>query len=362
MANLDDDDDLKMALALSMRQSPAGGSAKDAIDLTSENEIEDDDDDMRRAIALSLQASRKSSSPEVASVSKSVLQPAMSHTPSATTLTRPFGISGIDRKAMEEERLARLSKRKREQSPDRPLKQTTKMQAAQKTKPSQSSRAALPQNATLQYPKGAIKRTFAKGYPRTDDVTIEEVLQAGSLNIAVISSFMWDAEWLNKKLNPITVKQIWIMNAKGQDVQQRWRREMDEAGYPKTLRIHFPPMDGVQHMHSKLMLLFGKDKLRVVVPTANMIPFDWGEVKNDWQPGVMENTVFILDLPRRRDGSVGDKSELSNFGQNLVCFLEKQQLDQKVIQGVLKFDFSETTHLAFVHAMQVRPRALRNNS
>lgn len=37
-------------------------------------------------------------------------------------------------------------------------------------------------------------------------------------------------------------------------------------------------------MHSKLMLLFHPDYVRVVVPTANLLPFDWGE-----QGGIMEN-------------------------------------------------------------------------
>lgn len=43
-------------------------------------------------------------------------------------------------------------------------------------------------------------------------------------------------------------------------------------------------MDGqVNCMHSKLMLLFYPLYLRVVVPSANLVPYDWGET------GVMEN-------------------------------------------------------------------------
>lgn len=44
-------------------------------------------------------------------------------------------------------------------------------------------------------------------------------------------------------------------------------------------------MEGqVNCMHSKLMLLFHPEYLRIVVPSANMVPYDWGE-----QGGVMEN-------------------------------------------------------------------------
>jgi hypothetical protein len=44
-------------------------------------------------------------------------------------------------------------------------------------------------------------------------------------------------------------------------------------------------MEGqVNCMHSKLMLLFHPEHLRIVVPSANLVPYDWGE-----QNGVMEN-------------------------------------------------------------------------
>lgn len=39
-------------------------------------------------------------------------------------------------------------------------------------------------------------------------------------------------------------------------------------------------------MHSKLMLLFHPEYLRLVVPTANLTPYDWGEMN-----GVMENVI-----------------------------------------------------------------------
>jgi hypothetical protein len=359
-----DDEDLKLALELSMQQSPNQASntptTKDRpIDITSDTE--DEGEDMRRAIAMSLQGLPKSSSPkhhvlQTALPTKAVSQAASPNrtstqvTASVMEPSQPLGLFGLDRKAMEEERLARLGKRKRDPSPDQPSKQIANMKPSHKIQANtvKSNASSL---TSLQYPRGTIKRTAATKYPRTDDITIDEVLQADSVHTAVISSFMWDSEWLNKKLNPLKVKQIWIMNAKGQDVQQRWGQEMKEAGIP-NLRLHFPPMDGmIQSMHNKIMLLFGKDKLRVVVSTANMGPIDWGEVMNGWQPGVMENSVFLVDLSRRSDGIVGKLEDMTNFGKDLMYFLKQQRLDEKVLEGVLKFDFSQTSHLAFVHSM-----------
>lgn len=331
-----DDEDLKLAMAMSLQEdapdaaSVATALASQSIDLTSDTDDEEDED-LKRAIALSMQESGNNDVAQ--SPGKSLATPA----PVRTAL----GSMGMDRKAMEQERLARLGKRKRGPSPDRPSKQISKA-----TRATESS-----SGPNLQYPKGAIKRTFASGYPRTDDITIDEVLEASSVHIAVISSFMWDAEWLHKKLDPLKVKQIWLMNAKGKDVQQRWLQEMEQSGVP-NLKIHFPPMDGmITSMHNKFMLLFGKEKLRIVVLTANMTQIDWGEVANDWQPGLMENSVFLIDLPRRNDNAVGEKDELTLFGRELVYFLEMQKVPQMVLDGIRKFDFAETSGLAFVHSM-----------
>ena len=365
MASLDDDEELKRAVAVSLQhRSPiaAQSSAGNTVDLTSNTG--DEDDDVRRAITLSLEEAEKSTTPESCIPATSQNLAMMGHTntesnqpavspasPQPSTSTeKPIGLFGIDRTAMEQERLARLGKRKRDPSPDRPLKQTVTASLTKAEHPP-SKQVQLLGPAALQYPRGVVKRTFATKYPRTDDITIDEVLQVDKINIAVISSFMWDSEWLNQKLDPLKVKQVWIMNAKGRDVQQRWEAEMKECGIP-NLRIHFPPMEGIIHsMHSKFMLLFGKDKLRFVVPTANMTPIDWGEVQNGWQPGVMENSVFLIDLPRRDDGALGSKSDLTGFGKELVYFLEKQDVARNVIEGVMKFDFAQTGHLAFIHAV-----------
>jgi hypothetical protein len=56
-----------------------------------------------------------------------------------------------------------------------------------------------------------------------------------------------------------------------------------------TMRLCFPPMEGqVNCMHSKLMLLFYPENLRIVIPSANLVPYDWGE-----QGGVMENVGIV---------------------------------------------------------------------
>lgn len=53
-----------------------------------------------------------------------------------------------------------------------------------------------------------------------------------------------------------------------------------------VIRFVFPPMDSVAGcMHSKLQLLKYKAHLRIVVPTGNLVAYDWGET------GTMENVL-----------------------------------------------------------------------
>jgi hypothetical protein len=55
------------------------------------------------------------------------------------------------------------------------------------------------------------------------------------------------------------------------------------ANVPANIKFCFPPMHGFGAMHSKLQLLKYPSHLRVVIPTGNLMPYDWGET------GVMEN-------------------------------------------------------------------------
>lgn len=289
MASSDDDEDLKLAMALSLQQCTSAAPTNNAVvDLTSDNEGEDDDD-LKRAIALSLQENGQSTNS--AESTTAITDPTHSdsttkrtaeltqQTANVLTSSKPKS-EGVawDRKAMEQERLARLEKRKRKRSlsPDQPSKQLPKV-STPVVEGGNSIDPKSQSNLVLQYPRGAIKRTFATKFPRTDDITIDELLQAPMINMAVISSFQFDADWLGRKLSHTKVKQVWVMNARDADTQARWRRDLEECGIP-NLRIHFPPMNPVVgNAHSKYMLLAGEEKLRVVVSTANMEPEYWGK-------------------------------------------------------------------------------------
>ncbi|KAG8531873.1 uncharacterized protein KY384_003509 [Bacidia gigantensis] len=246
------------------------------------------------------------------------------------------GLHGLDRKQMEEERLAR----KRKASPTLACSTNKILKISHKSPPETITRPP----PTLQYPQGAVKKTWAYGHGRDGkDIKLEEVLQKTDLQLAVLSSFQWDTEWLFGKMDLAKTKVTLVMQAKEQSVREQYGRETQDV---KNLRLCFPNMEGqINCMHSKLMLLSYPSHLRIVVPTANLVPYDWGE------DGTMENMVFLIDLPRLESDEKAKGEDLSFFGQELVHFLTAKGVDRHIVDSICSFDFSATRDFAFVHTI-----------
>lgn len=281
MAHEDHDDPaLRAALAESMRGAKTPQT--DFVDLTGDSddesrshttpeaniidlEDEESDNDLRLAIALSMQEMQQSPPSGVLNghdSDKTDGTPAdndkpthVSSTVQHHTQTVPpavnFGIPGLDRKKLEEERLARVAKRKAETiiSPP-PLKRdakvarrdvspgqgseikltkglsTTAGQVLASPKKSAVSRASTPESKPKtaqpsstpapQFLKGVVKKTWAFGYSRNgDDIKIEEVLQTADLELAILSAFQWDMEWMFTKFRaPNKTRFYMVMQAK----------------------------------------------------------------------------------------------------------------------------------------------------
>ena len=243
----------------------------------------DEEEEIRRAIALSLQANSEPNSPTASATTASVSIQKRSEDADVSILKtlkaeqrvsmQPFerltqqqhqtqtGIFGLDRKRMELERLARSNrKRQRSISPpplrrgqERPKKVVVRevidLEADSGPSPLRNSTLKSPLNdasqnifenaqgkttliqpdnfASLQYPKGAVKKTWAFGHPRENDIKIEEVLQKDKLKVAVLSAFDWDIDWVLSKLNVQTTKMIFIMQAKGKEAASHKPRNVE---------------------------------------------------------------------------------------------------------------------------------------
>ncbi|KGQ05169.1 hypothetical protein BBAD15_g9592 [Beauveria bassiana D1-5] len=156
---------------------------KEVITLDSDS---DEDEDLRRAIQLSLQDQIQMNDAAADASSDAGTSAPANHATFASII--------LNRKEMEESRLNRLGKRRRNsiegstQEPD--MKRLT------------SQRSERAESSQPRYLQGTVRRTWTRGYPKTsDDITVEEILQKDDLQLALLSSFQWDEEWLLSKLN-----------------------------------------------------------------------------------------------------------------------------------------------------------------
>lgn len=271
---------------------------------------------------------------------------------------------GLNRKAMEQERLERRERKRKASISPPPTQKHIKLsnddvavKDIEGSKPSQKSQLPnTPQTFTLNksnmfapstsgptYSTGVVMKTWASRQQSLEGIKIEEVLQRDDLNLAVLSSFQWDVEWLLKKINTKNTQITFVMQAEDDSIKRQYERET--ATMP-NLRFCFPSMEGqINCMHSKLMLLSHPSHLRIVIPTCNLVPYDWGET------GVMENMVFLIDLPRLSATKETPRGNMTGFARELIYFLEAMGLEDSIIQSIHNFDFSKTEDLAFVHTI-----------
>lgn len=351
------DEELRRAIALSLQdQNPSSSKPKEVINLDSDDDATTDEEQATPS-RISEQATDPKSEDETTTDGDTPPRPVPVPPPKLNT-----SMLGLDRKAMEQERLARKRKasisppprkvpRYRKPDPD-PQSVATITSTPESTQSNhgaadnsnQATNSRLPSPTRLAFPTGAVKKTFVFGHARTStDIKIEEVLQSPTLTLAVLSSFQWDVEWLLRKLDTHRTHLVFVMQAKDESTKQQYTEET--ADMP-NLRLCFPSMEGqVNCMHSKLMLLSHPRYLRVVVPSANLVPYDWGET------GVMENSLFLIDLPRLPANESTNVEDMTPFGQDLIYFLHAMDLDASIIQSLSNFDFSATRDYAFVHTI-----------
>ncbi|KAI1115026.1 tyrosyl-DNA phosphodiesterase-domain-containing protein [Nemania sp. NC0429] len=338
----DEEAALRYAIALSLQDVNASANAstyQNPIELDSDGNEDNDLEKGPKCPSTPKKPSRvagESSGEVVSATSRETSR----ETPSSQAASQGIQASGLaalglDRKKMEEERLARAAKRK---APgDDECITGRHPQRAKLMPPATTSHASTTSSAILPYPKGTVKKTWVSGYPRQDDIKIEEILQKEQLELAVLSSFQWDDEWLLSKIDVKKTRMVCIAFASGES-----QREEMRANVPRDrIRFCFPPMMPAGTMHSKLQLLKYPSYLRVVIPTGNLVPYDWGET------GVMENMVFLIDLPMTKNSA----NKMTMFGEELCHFLKASGLDQSLIDSLSKYDFSETSQYRFVHTI-----------
>ncbi|EUC59379.1 tyrosyl-DNA phosphodiesterase [Rhizoctonia solani AG-3 Rhs1AP] len=259
--------------------------------------------------------------------------------PPSTANLSPMAAFRAERIKMEEERLARLKRRRpspppvenyleedEEEIEERPSKRPSPAHSSDSsTTPSNSYGGSfnVPDKSGLFW-HGALRQTANKHVapaqdkkpifrltsdilppPSTAASTSSESRNA--LSFAIVSSFALDLPWLYQ-LFPPDVPVI-LVTQPGQD----GRAEVHHA-LPGWVRAS-PKLEGGRGcMHVKLLLLFYKNgRLRVVIPTANFQPHDWRDI---------ENSIWLQDIPLRT-GSAPSTHPTTNSDPKTEGFAER---------------------------------------
>lgn len=232
--DMDDDEALRYAIALSLQDQ-----ASSATPIVIDDSDDDGNDNDGSSTASSENATQQTT--QTQSHSHSHSQPS-----SSSQQQSQFGSLFLDRKAMEQERLNRLAKRQRpppdndededvvEVPPPKKLatgapaerniktpgaSSSTPLASAPTTTTEKSSNISSSNsnsgNSSVPYPNPTVKRTWARGTARTgDEITIEDVFQRDKLELAVLSSFQWDEEWMLSKLDYARTKILLLAYAR----------------------------------------------------------------------------------------------------------------------------------------------------
>jgi hypothetical protein len=203
------------------------------------------------------------------------------------------------------------------------------------------------------YFHGAVRHVHVAGHPRRDDIELSEVLEVGTLDEAVLSSFSWDIDWLFGDIGLGRVDTTFIADERNRRSCAR-QIERTPCEISATHLWHYPPRRGQQAgVHGKLMLLFRKDGImRVVIPTGNLRRADWGAVltQDPLINGVshsLHNLVFMLDLPERQQGDSGISLHNFHFQRELVNYLDAMNVPSRIQERVTRYDFSECARFRF---------------
>jgi tyrosyl-DNA phosphodiesterase-1 len=122
----------------------------------------------------------------------------------------------------------------------------------------------------------------------TSRTSLKQLLSLPGLTELVLSSFAVDMDWLETIL---PTKSVWLSISSP---------EVTPGHIIKLphLNLVFPRRTSAfGAMHVKLFILFSDHVCRIVIPSANLVPYDWD---------IMENIVYFQDFPASRSPEPSD--------------------------------------------------------
>ncbi|GAA6000898.1 hypothetical protein JCM10207_004710 [Rhodosporidiobolus poonsookiae] len=366
----DDEDDAPVAST--SRSAPASRSSHRSNGATISGGAggagEDDqfEADIARAMALSLEASATTSSGPTASTSSS---------------------SGASRADMERERLARQRKREENGTATTVKPRTTGDSGSSKRAkvatlanlaqdnvglsplphngasysspgalanlfsniPHSSSSSSQSSKLDERFWSGAIKRVACKYHPDPTSFAFGELIGPSStLQLAIVGAFCLDPAWVVPHF-PEDTPLLLLTPGKPNDPTFS---VCDLKS--KTFRAIPDNKINGQHgnMHTKVMVYYHPTFVRIVIPTANAVPYDWSTI---------DNAFYVHDFPlqSRPLSPSEDPSPLNNpthteFSRRFFAILQNLNVPKRFLVNSRAYDFSSSSDIRLVWSTQGR--------
>ncbi|KAF2073804.1 hypothetical protein CYY_004898 [Polysphondylium violaceum] len=165
-----------------------------------------------------------------------------------------------------------------------------------------------------------------KNQPRivpTKTLSIQELFANKGMKSAIITSYVFDVNWILENLYKSQGKRIPITFIKHYD------SKVDKKGIFKqseTITVVHPPLMPFGCFHAKLLLLTYDDYIRVALSSANAWEHDYA---------VLGQTIWYQDFPKSSSSTTADPK---SFGSTLKRFIKSTGLP---IDFLNQFDFSD---------------------
>ncbi|KAI8377756.1 tyrosyl-DNA phosphodiesterase-domain-containing protein [Radiomyces spectabilis] len=169
------------------------------------------------------------------------------------------------------------------------------------------------------YWDGVVKLTHVTGFTGTTYIKFEDIIDKYCLKKAFVTAFVGSMEFINEHF-PDHVNMCIVLHGRPAQAGQI---------SPTRLVIH-PPMKDDRYgvFHTKLMLLFHENSMRVVIGSGNLDRWDYKD---------LENVVFIQDFPQRSEPC----SDLPPFANDICDLLDRMQVPASVKEELYKYDFAK---------------------
>ncbi|KAG0662233.1 hypothetical protein C6P46_003419 [Rhodotorula mucilaginosa] len=212
---------------------------------------------------------------------------------------------------------------------------------------------------------GAVKRVPNDYVPDDESFSFGDLIgPRQTLETAVVSAFCLDPLWVASHFPEETPLLLVMPRGPGDTLPG-----FAPFGVKGNTFRAVPPtrlQQGAGVMHTKLMLYIHHDFLRIVIPTANAISYDWS---------IIDNAFYIHDFPLlaehaefSADGGeeLGTLNPLENpthtqFSRSFIQVCIKLAVPQLFVSRAKLYDFSRSGDVRLVHSIQgLHPRAEYN--